>query len=68
MTEIRVEPPLTLIVDAQNDMGESPIWSAVEQALYWIDVNRSPQILRWNAATGAVDRWAMPERIGGLVL
>jgi len=68
MTDIRIESALELAIDAGNDMGESPLWSVREQALYWIDVNVDPKILRWNAVTGATETWPMPERVGGLVL
>ena len=37
-----------LIVDAQNATGESPVWVASEQALYWVDIPNK-QLLRWNA-------------------
>lgn len=68
MPPIRVESPLELAIDANNDMGESPIWSSAEQALIWIEVNVAPKILRWDAASSRIDAWPMPERIGGLVL
>ena len=68
MSDIRIETALELAIDADNDMGESPIWSAAEQALYWIDVNVEPRILRWRAASGETTVWPMPERVGGLVL
>ena len=68
MTDIRIESALELAIDAHNDMGESPLWSAREQALYWIDVNLDPRILRWDARTGEARTWPMPERVGGLVL
>lgn len=45
-----------LIVDAQNATGESPVWVASEQALYWVDIpNR--QLLRWQASDASVTRW-----------
>lgn len=45
-----------LIVDARNATGESPVWIASEQALYWVDIpNR--QLQRWAAADASVTRW-----------
>ena len=45
-----------LIVDARNATGESPVWVAAEQALYWVDIpNR--QLQRWTAADSTVTRW-----------
>lgn len=51
-----------LIVDAQNATGESPVWVAHEQALYWVDIpNR--QLLRWQAADAKVTRWTADQMI-----
>lgn len=51
-----------LIVDARNATGESPVWVASEQALYWVDIpNR--QLLRWKAADASVTRWAGDQMI-----
>jgi len=45
-----------LIADLRCATGESPVWVAAEQALYWVDIpNR--ELLRWNAADGQVSRW-----------
>jgi sugar lactone lactonase YvrE len=27
-----------LLVDARNEVGESPVWHSAEQALYWVDI------------------------------
>jgi sugar lactone lactonase YvrE len=49
-----------LIVDARNGVGESPVWVAREQALYWVDIpNR--KVLRWDARSSAVREWTLPE-------
>jgi len=51
-----------LIVDAQNATGESPVWVASEQALYWVDIpNR--QLLRWKASDTSVTRWTGDQMI-----
>ena len=60
--------PLRLIIDANTYLGETPIWSSDEQALYWINCEDDPMLSRWDAATGERRDWAMPERIGGFVL
>ena len=45
-----------LIADLRCATGESPVWVAAEQALYWVDIpNR--ELLRWSAADGQVSRW-----------
>jgi sugar lactone lactonase YvrE len=52
-----------LVFDARNGVGESPVWLAAEQALYWVDIpGRS--LFRWTASSGEVKRWNSPEMIG----
>jgi sugar lactone lactonase YvrE len=63
-----ITPDIRRISDIRNTVGETPVWSAAEQALYWIDCEGAPELLRWDARSGAVKRWPMPERIGGFVL
>ncbi len=38
-----------LVVDARCATGESPVWSAAEEALYWVDIPRRA-LHRWSAA------------------
>lgn len=45
-----------LVVDSQNATGESPVWIAAEQALYWVDIPNQ-QLLRWQASNGLLERW-----------
>ena len=59
---------IALALDAKNHLGETPVWSAAEQALYWVNCEEPPELLRWHPASGAVKRWPMPKRIGGFVL
>lgn len=56
-----------ILVDADNHLGEAPIWSASEQALWWINCEHPPQLHRWDAVSGAHQIWPMPQRIGGFV-
>lgn len=56
------------VVDAENHIGESPTWSASEQALWWINCEQEPTIFRWVPATDELRSWPMPMRIGGLVV
>ena len=55
------------LIDAGNHLGESPIWSATEQALWWVNCEQPPELHRWDAATGMHRIWPMPQRIGGFV-
>lgn len=61
------QPRLTLIADVTNDLGETPLWSPEEQALYWIDCENPPRVFCWRGGDD-IRSWAMPERIGGLAL
>jgi len=55
-------------LQADNHLGETPLWSTVEQALYWVNCEHPPQIHRWRPDTGARDTWPMPRRVGGIAL
>src|SRR5688572_18670715 len=69
MRKMRViTPDVERITDIRNTVGETPVWSVAEQALYWINCEEEPELLRWDPQSGAVRRWPMPERIGGFVL
>lgn len=61
MSEVRC------ILDARTALGESPVWSAEEQALYWVDV-LAPALYRLDLATGARQSWWLPELIGSFGL
>ena len=52
-----------LVLDARNAVGESPVWLASEQALYWVDIP-ARKLYRWQAASGRVDHWTAPEMVG----
>lgn len=62
MTNVQVE----CVVPADNWLGETPIWVPQEQALYWVNCEKPAEILRWEAASGELVRWAMPQRVGGI--
>jgi L-arabinonolactonase len=55
-------------LDANDFLGETPVWSVAEQALYWVNCEDPPLLRRWHPASGAQKSWPMPERIGGFVL
>src|SRR5579863_3593124 len=61
MTEVR------LAFDADNYLGETPIWSVAEQLLYWVNCEHPPELHCWSPATGKHSMWPMPQRIGGFV-
>lgn len=60
-----VQAAAELVVDARHATGESPVWLAAEQALYWVDIPAG-QLWRWAAATGETRHWQAPEMLACL--
>lgn len=58
---------VTLAFDADNYLGETPIWSPQEQALWWVNCERPAALHRWHPESGRHDTWPMPARNGGFV-
>lgn len=48
-----------LALDARAQLGECPLWSVSEQALYWVDID-GHSIHRFDPATGVDNHWTMP--------
>ena len=44
-------------------LGESPVWSVAEQALFWVDIT-GRKLHRFDPATGIDRDWPLPEEIG----
>jgi sugar lactone lactonase YvrE len=61
--DLRVE----CVVDARNTTGESPLWSAREAALYWVDIPDG-WIHRWHPGSGARRSWQLPAALGSIGL
>lgn len=51
-----------LILDARNATGESPVWNAQEQALYWVDIPAG-RLNRWSLSDGGAQSWQAPEML-----
>lgn len=51
------------VANTQDVLGEVPRWHEREQALYWIDALK-PAIHRLDPATGQVESWTPPEKLG----
>ena len=56
-----------LALDARATLGECPVWSEREQALYWIDI-KEPALHRFDPASAEDRRWRMPAEIGAFAL
>ena len=55
------------VLDIRASLGECPVWSIAEQALYWVDIN-APSLNRFDPATGDNVAMPMPESIGSYAL
>jgi sugar lactone lactonase YvrE len=55
------------VLEARAGIGESPVWSADEQALYWVDI-LAPALFRLDTRTGARQSWWLPEAVGSFGL
>jgi sugar lactone lactonase YvrE len=62
-----MQSPFECVLDARASLGECPVWSVDEQALYWIDIN-APSFNRFDPLTGANQTWPMPQSIGCFAL
>jgi len=58
---------IELVIDAHAEIGESPLWSVAEGALYWIDIKK-PELRRLDEATGEERRWLLPSQVGAFAL
>lgn len=56
-----------LVLDARNGVGESPVWDAQRQCLFWVDIP-GRALWCWNASSGRARQWATPEMTGCVAL
>jgi len=61
MSEVECVWPLGAV------LGEGPLWSAAEQALWFVDI-KGPSIHRYHPASGDQRSWPAPARVGFLAL
>ena len=59
--------PLRCVLDVRASLGECPVWSTDERALYWVDIN-APSLNRFDPASGESTAMPMPESIGCFAL
>jgi len=55
------------VIDSRNIVGESPIWSVDQQALWWIDVP-GRTVSRWHPESSKCHSWSLPDIPGCMVL
>ncbi len=58
---------LACVHDAKANLGECPVWSVEERALYWVDIN-APSLNRFDPASATNVSMPMPESIGCFAL
>jgi sugar lactone lactonase YvrE len=63
----RLDLAVDCVVDARNTTGESPLWSAGEAALYWVDIPAG-LVFRWRPDTGERRTWQLPAAVGSIGL
>jgi sugar lactone lactonase YvrE len=52
--------------DIRCELGEGPLWSARDNAIYWVDII-GQSLHRLSLADSKVSSWQMPEKIGWVV-
>ena len=57
------ESPFRCVLDLKARLGECPMWSVAEQALYFVDID-APALHRFDPETGAHRSVPMPSSIG----
>jgi sugar lactone lactonase YvrE len=55
--------PFSCVLDIRASLGECPLWSVADRALWWVDIN-APALNRFDPATGANVAFPMPSSIG----
>jgi sugar lactone lactonase YvrE len=65
MLKLQIKPEL--IAATHCAVGESTLWHAAENALYWVDITAG-KIHRWAASTGALAEWQADEMIGCIAI
>src|SRR3954470_21612673 len=59
--------PFRCVLDCKASLGECPVWSIEEAALYFVDIN-APALHRFDPATGQDTTMPMPASIGSFAL
>ncbi|MEM7024833.1 MAG: SMP-30/gluconolactonase/LRE family protein [Pseudomonadota bacterium] len=55
------------VLDARAATGESPVWSDVEQVLYWVDIP-GQRLHRFDPSSDENQSWDMPAQIGCIAM
>jgi sugar lactone lactonase YvrE len=55
-----------VVCNIRCQLGEGPLWSQRDHALYWVDI-LAPSLHRYSLHDGELSSWPMPEKIGWVV-
>ena len=55
-----------VVCDLRCQLGEGPLWSGHENAIYWVDI-LEPALHRYSLVDRGVRSWRMPEKLGWVV-
>jgi sugar lactone lactonase YvrE len=61
------EPTDLKVFDFRTRLGESPVWDAASGRLFFVDIPEQ-RLHALDPASGKVEAWPMPEKIGSLAL
>lgn len=56
------------VVDTEDHVGETPIWSAERSGLFWANCEDPPRLQFLTPASGKVEHWPFTQRFGGFVI
>ena len=60
-------PGVECAYDGKHKLGESPVWSVRDGALFWVDIY-GPTINRLDPSIGQVKTWTLPDPVGAIGL
>jgi len=60
-------PAFEVLAPVRNRVGESPLWSVAEQALWWVDIE-GRQLFRHDVSSGTTTQWPTAQRTGCIAL
>jgi sugar lactone lactonase YvrE len=55
------------VIEAQDCLGEGPLWNVGDQRLWWTDIHNR-RLRRWGLGAGAIEDVATPERLCSFAL
>ena len=55
------------VVEANNYLGEGPVWDPVDGVLYWVDM-LDKEVWRLDPRSGKTRTWTLPKTVGAFAL